>query len=204
MTDVHFYEPARGHGLPYDPIKAIVAPRPIGWISTVDEQGVVNLAPYSFFNAFASRPPIIGFSSEKLSDSLANVRSTGEFVFNLATFDLAEAMNATSAAVGAEVDEMTLAGLEAAPCRIVRAPRVAASPASLECRVLSIQNLHDLDGAPTHAHLVLGQVVGVHIDKAFLTDGRFDTARAQPLARCGYLGDYAVVRELFDMRRPRP
>jgi flavin reductase (DIM6/NTAB) family NADH-FMN oxidoreductase RutF len=203
MADVHFYEPAQGHGLAHDPIKAIVAPRPIGWISTVDTAGAVNLAPYSFFNAFSSRPPIIGFSSEKLSDSLANAQATGEFVFNLATASLAEAMNATSAAVAPGVDEMVLAGLEAAPCRIVRAPRVAASPASLECRVLQVLHLHDLDGVPTRSHLVLGQVVGVHIDRAFLTEGRFDTARAQPLARCGYLADYTVVREMFEMPRPR-
>ena len=203
MGDTHFYEPASGHGLDHDPIKAIVAPRPIGWISTVDVNGAVNLAPYSFFNAFCSRPPIIGFSSEKLSDSLANARATGEFVFNLATEPLAEAMNATSAAVAHGVDEMALAGLAAAPCRIVRAPRVAASPASLECKVLQIIDLNDLDGAPTEAHLVLGQVVGVHIDRAFLTDGRFDTARARPLARCGYLADYVVVDEIFKMRRPR-
>jgi flavin reductase (DIM6/NTAB) family NADH-FMN oxidoreductase RutF len=198
----YFYEPAQGHGLAHDPIKAIIAPRPIGWISSVDAEGRVNLAPYSFFNAFSSRPPIIGFSSEKLSDSLRNAEQTGEFVFNLVTASLAEAMNVTSEAVPPEVNEMALAGLEAAPCRIVRAPRVAASPAALECKVLQILHLHDLDGAPTRSHLVLGQVVGVHIDKAFLHEGRFDTAAAQPLARCGYLSDYAVVRELFDLPRP--
>jgi flavin reductase (DIM6/NTAB) family NADH-FMN oxidoreductase RutF len=201
-ADVHFYEPANGHGLAHDPIKAIVAPRPIGWISSQDAEGRVNLAPYSFFNAFSSRPPIIGFSSEKLSDSLHNAQQTGEFVFNLVTAALAAAMNATSAAVPPEIDEMVLAGLDAAPSRMVKPPRVAASPASLECKVLQIIHLHDLDGAPTRSHLVLGQVVGVHIDKAFLRDGKFDTAAAQPLARCGYLSDYAVVRELFEMPRP--
>jgi flavin reductase (DIM6/NTAB) family NADH-FMN oxidoreductase RutF len=168
----------------------------------MDAAGVVNLAPYSYFNAFSTKPPIIGFSSEKLSDSLANATATREFVFNLATEPLALAMNLTSEAVPPQVDEMALAGLEPAPCRLVKPPRVAASPASFECRVLDILHLRDLDGAPTRAHLVLGQVVGVHIDKAYLRDGLFDTAAARPLARCGYLSDYAVVRELFDMPRP--
>lgn len=198
----HFYEPAAGHGLAHDPFKAIVAPRPIGWISTISSAGVVNLAPYSFFNAFSSRPPIIGFSSEKLGDSLANVRETGEFVFNLVTEALAEAMNGTSASVPPEVDEFDLAGLSKAPSRMVAPPRVAASPAALECRVLQVIALTDLDGASAGSYLVLGQVVGVHIDPAYIVEGRFDTAAARPLARCGYLADYAVVRELTKIRRP--
>ncbi len=202
MTDVHFYEPAKGHGLKHDPFKSIIAPRPIGWISTVSLEGVPNLAPYSFFNAFCSSPPIIGFSNERDSDSLANAQATGEFVFNLVTADLAADMSATSAMVGPEVNEFELAGIRSAPCRIVRAPRVADSPAALECRVLQIINLHDLGGEPTRAHLVLGQVVGVHIDPDYLTDGSFDTVKAQPLARCGRLSDYAVVREMFNMPRP--
>jgi flavin reductase (DIM6/NTAB) family NADH-FMN oxidoreductase RutF len=202
MADFHFYEPKLGHGLAHDPVKAIVAPRPIGWISTVDFAGVVNLAPYSFFNAFAARPPIIGFSNERASDSLANCEATGEFVFNLVTLGMAEVMNATSSAVPPEVDEMQLTGLEALPSRLVRPPRVAGSPASFECKVLQILPLVDLEGQRTKATLVLGQVVGVHIDKDYLSDGKFDTAKAQPLARCGYLSDYAVVRELFDMPRP--
>ncbi|MDB5447927.1 MAG: flavoprotein oxygenase family-like protein [Phenylobacterium sp.] len=202
MADFHFYEPKLGHGLAHDPLKAIVAPRPIGWMSTVDAQGVVNLAPYSFFNAFSARPPIVGFSNERSSDSLANCHATGEFVFNLVTAELAEVMNATSDAVAPDVDEMKMTGLEGLPSRLVRPPRVARSPASFECKVLQIIHLHDLEGQPTKSHLVLGQVVGVHIDRAYLTDGKFDTARAQPLARCGYLSDYAVVRELFDMPRP--
>ena len=198
----HFYEPSKGHGLAFDPIKSIVAPRPIGWVSTVDAEGRVNLAPFSYFNAFSSRPPIIGFSSEGESDSLANVRETGEFVFNLATAALAQQMNTTSDTFPPGVNEMEQAGLAAAPSVLVKPPRVAASPANLECRLLQILKLHDLNGAPTRANLVLGQVVGVHIDKAYLKDGAFDTAAAQPLARCGALGDYAIVRELIDMRRP--
>src|SRR5690606_13250838 len=127
---------------------------------------------------------------------------TGEFVFNLVSASLAHQMNATSEGVPPEVNEFELAGLEAAPCRIVKAPRVAASPASMECKVLQIIPLHDIDGNQTNATLVLGQVVGVHINSDYLVDGRFDTAKAQPLARCGYLSDYAVVHELFDMPRP--
>lgn len=202
MSEVHFYEPAKGHGLAFDPLKAIIAPRPIGWISSVDAAGRVNLAPYSFFNAFGARPPILGFSNEIQSDSLRNVRETGEFVFNLVSESLAQQMNATSEGVPPEINEFELAGLEAAPCRLVKAPRVAASPASMECKVLQIIPLHDLDGKQTNATLVLGQVVGVHINSDYLVDGRFDTAKAQPMARCGYLSDYAVVRQLFDMPRP--
>ena len=202
MNGYYFYEPALGHGLPHDPMKAIVAPRPIGWISSVDARGVVNLAPYSFFNAFCSRPPIVGFASERRSDSLVNAQATGEFVFNLVSADLAAAMNATAERVAPEVDEMQLAAVDAAPCRIVRAPRVAKSPASFECKVLQVIHLHDLAGKPTPTHLVLGQVVGVHINEAYLKDGVFDTAKARPLARCGGVSDYAVVESLFDMPRP--
>jgi flavin reductase (DIM6/NTAB) family NADH-FMN oxidoreductase RutF len=168
----------------------------------VNAQGAANLAPYSFFNAFTASPPIIGFSNERASDSLANAEATGEFVFNMATAALAQQMSATSAMVDPEVDEFELAGIARARSRIVRPPRVAASPAALECKVLQIINLRDLEDRPTRAHLVLGQVVGVHINPDYLVDGRFDTAKAQPLARCGHLSDYAVVREMFEMPRP--
>ncbi|MCC7047805.1 MAG: flavin reductase family protein [Alphaproteobacteria bacterium] len=198
-----FYEPRNGHGLRYDPFKAIVAPRPIGWISTVDAQGRPNLSPYSFFNAMGSHPPIIAFSSEGAKDSAANARATGEFVFNLCTSRLARAMNASSASVPHGVNEFELAGLAAAPCRIVRAPRVAETPAAFECKLLQVINPVDLDGKPTGALIVMGQVVGVHIDERFIKDGRFDTAAAQPVARAGY-NDYAVVTELFEMIRPTP
>lgn len=198
----HFYEVAQGHRLAHDPIKAIVAPRPIGWITTLDAQGRVNLAPYSFFNAVHTNPPIVMFSSEGWKDSVANCQATGEFVANLATRPLAEAMNATSAGVPHGVNEMELAGLAAAPCRLVRPPRVAAAPAALECKVLDIQQLKDLDGRPLQGWLVLGQVVAVHIDMDYIRDGRFDTAGARPIARCGYRGDYAEVTKLFEMIRP--
>ncbi|WP_165067411.1 flavin reductase family protein [Paludisphaera rhizosphaerae] len=202
MSDVYFYEPARGHGLPHDPFKAIVAPRPIGWISSRDRQGRVNLAPYSFFNAFCDAPPVVGFSSTGRKDSLRNIEETGEFVANLATMALAEAMNVTSAAVPPEVDEMVLAGLTAAPCRMVDVPKVAESPAALECKLLQVVTIKDLAGAETTNHLVLGQVVGVHIDTACLKDGLFDMTLARTIARCGYQADYAEVDHLFQMFRP--
>lgn len=202
MSDAYFYEPARGHGLPHDPFKAIVAPRPIGWISTRDAGGRVNLAPYSFFNAFCDAPPIVGFSSTGRKDSLRNAEATGEFVANLATKALAAAMNVTSAAVPPDVDEMAMAGLTPAPCRIVGVPRVGESPAALECKLLRVVTLADIDGRETDNHLVLGQVVGVHIDRACLKAGLFDMTAARTIARCGYRGDYAEVAELFEMFRP--
>jgi len=187
--------------LPFDPFKAIVAPRPVGWISTLDTQGRPNLAPYSFFNAVSSRPNMIGFSSEGMKDSPRNARDTGEFVFSLATLPLLEAMNRTSEEVAPGVDEFALAGLEPAPSRVVRPPRVAASPAALECRVLSCTELVDLEGRATDRWWVLGQVVATYVDEAFLRDGRFDTAAAQPLGRCGYR-DYAAVTDIFELLRP--
>lgn len=202
MGDFHFYEPRLGHGLPHDPFKAIVAPRPIGWISTLDAEGRVNLAPYSFFNAFCDTPPIVGFSSSGRKDSQRNVEATGEFVANLATRRQAEAVNLSSATVPPDVDEMELTGLAPAPCRIVKPPRVADAPAALECKVLQILPLKDLAGKPTPNTLILGQVVGVHINRAYLKDGMFDMTLAGTIARCGYRGDYAEVTSLFEMIRP--
>jgi flavin reductase (DIM6/NTAB) family NADH-FMN oxidoreductase RutF len=203
MGDFHFYEPKDGHGLPHDPIKAIVAPRPIGWISTINAAGRVNLAPYSYFNAVADRPAILAFSSFSKKDSETNAEATGEFVFNLATRPLAEAMNRTSYAFTHGVSEMEEAGLTPAASRIVRPPRVAASPAAIECRVTDIVAVKDLNGRPTNNTLILGQVVGVHIDSACLVDGLFDITRARTIARCGYAADYLEVTELFQMHRPR-
>ena len=198
----HFYEPRLGHGLPHDPFKAIVAPRPIGWISTVDGEGRVNLAPYSFFNAFNSNPPIVGFASEGRKDSLRNVEATGEFVCNLATRPLAEVMNRSSTPLPHGESEMELAGIEPAPSRLIRPPRVGAAPAALECRLLQVVPLRDLEGGALDTHLVLGQVVGVHIDRAYLVDGIFDLRAARPIGRCGYRGDYAEMGEMFEMFRP--
>ena len=197
-----FYETARNdHGLPYDPLKAIIAPRPIGWITAMGANGDINLAPYSFFNAFSTRPPIVGFSSEGFKDSVALIEETGEFVCNLATYDLREEMNATAATLPRGVNEMEIAGLTPAPSRLVKPPRVAASPCALECRFLKTVTLNDLQGRELDKHLVLGMVVGVHIDDRFITNGMVDTAAMRPIARCGY-NDYAVVDSVFSIVRP--
>jgi flavin reductase (DIM6/NTAB) family NADH-FMN oxidoreductase RutF len=202
MSEHHFYEPRRGHGRPHDPFKAIVAPRPIGWISSIDPEGRVNLAPYSFFNAFCEAPPIVGFSSGGRKDSQRNVEATGEFVCNLVTRKHARAMNLTSAPFPPGVNEFEAAGLAAAPSRLVKPPRVADAPAALECKLLLVLPLKDLAGQPTASTLILGQVVGVHIDPALLKDGLFDIAAAGTIARCGYRGDYTEVNNLFEMLRP--
>ena len=202
-SDVHFYEPAAGHGLAHDPFKAIVAPRVIGWMSTRSADGRLNLAPYSFFGAFAGSPPVIGFSSEGRKDTLRNVEQTGEFVWNLCSRELADRMNRSSAPVAPEVDEFELAGLTPVAGRKVSVPHVGESPAALECRLLQVIRLHDLDGRPMDNWLALGQVVGVHIRKAFLKQGLFDTHAAQPILRAGYQGDYATLGDMFQMLRPR-
>jgi flavin reductase (DIM6/NTAB) family NADH-FMN oxidoreductase RutF len=188
--------------LPHDPFKAIVAPRPIGWISTRARDGRINLAPYSFFNGFSSAPPIVGFSSEGWKDSASFAKESGEFVANLATHELHGPMNETSAPLPRGDNEFARAGLTMAECRLVQAPRVGESPASLECKVVEVIEIKSLSGVPTGAVLTLGEVVGFHIDERFLFDGRFDTARARALARCGYQ-DYATVESVFAMARPR-
>jgi flavin reductase (DIM6/NTAB) family NADH-FMN oxidoreductase RutF len=202
---MHFYEPAAGHGLAHDPFNAIVGPRPIGWVSTRGAEGGVNLAPYSFFNAFNYTPPIIGFSSTGPKNSLRNVQETGEFVWNLATRKLAAQMNATSAAVPYGVDEFELAGLEKAPSRVVAPPRVAASPVHFECKLADIVQLKSAAGAPVSTWLVLGEVVGVHIDRALLKDGLFDTFGAEIILRAGGPSAYAAIAPdaRFDMERPK-
>lgn len=197
-----FYDPAAGHGLPHDPFKAIVAPRLIGWVSTRSPSGRLNLAPYSFFGAFAASPPIIGFCSEGRKDSIRNIEQTGEFVWNLATRALAEQMNLTSAPVGPDVDEFDLSGLAPAAGRNVAVPHVSESPAALECKLLQIVQMSDLNGNPVDSWLALGQVVGVHIQRAYLKDGLFDTRAAQPIMRAGYLADYAQIGDIFQLYRP--
>lgn len=202
---IHFYEPRNGHGLPHDPFNAIVGPRPIGWISSLSRDGVRNLAPYSFFNAFNYIPPIVGFASIGAKDTLRNVQETGEFVWNLATRPLAEAMNASCAAVAPEVDEFALAGLNAVPSRLVKAPRVAESPVAFECKVTQIVQLQRTDGETVPTWLVLGEVVGVHIAQATLKDGVYDTAAAGHILRGGGPADYFSIgpEQLFQMHRPR-
>ena len=201
-TEWHFYEPSQGHRLPHDPLNAIVAPRPIGWIGSVDGQGNRNLAPYSFFNLLNYRPPLIGFSSMGWKHSVANVAETGCFTWNLATRALAEAMNATSTA--REGDEFDAAGLDAAPSRLIDAPRVAASPVSFECRLTQIVRLTTKEGEALEQWLVIGEAVGIHIDTAMLEDGVYQTARPRPITRGGGPADYFEITEdaLFRMRRP--
>lgn len=197
-----FYETAKNdHGLPHDPFKAIVAPRPIGWITTMSKAGAINLAPYSYFNGVHSKPPLVMFGSESRKDSLAFVEETKEFVCNLATWDLRDEMNQTSAPYPRGVDEMRAAGLTPAPCRLVKPPRVAESPCALECKLLNVVPLNDVSGHPLDGYVVIGQVVGVHIDERFIRNGLLDTAAMKPIARGGY-HDYSVLTESFSMRRP--
>ena len=202
--DLHYYEPKNGHGLKHDPFNAIVAPRPIGWISSRGANGNVNLAPYSFFNGFCYVPPIIGFSSTSWKDSVANIQETKEFIWNLATMDLARQMNATAAHVARDVSEFQLAGLTPVPGRLVNVPRVAESPVSFECRLTQIIQLQGADGAKAQAWLTLGEVVAVHIDKAMIRDGVYQTGLAHPIVRAGRKGDYFEIRpeNMFEMVRP--
>ncbi len=202
--EMHFYEPRNGHGLKHDPFNAIVGPRPIGWVSTKGADGSVNLAPYSFFNAFNYEPPILGFSSIGAKHSLRHARETGEFVWNLVTEANAEAMNATSANVPHGVNEFTLAGLEQAPSRLVAPPRVKRSPVNFECKVSEIVQIKSHTGVPAQSWLVLGEVIGVHIDSRLLPDGIFDTFHAGIILRAGGPSAYARIRpeSRFDMNRP--
>ena len=203
--DIYYYEPANGHGLPHDPFNAMVGPRPIGWISSQDSAGNLNLAPYSFFNAFNYTPPIIGFASVGAKDSLRNICETGEFGWNLATRPLAEQMNASCAAVGPEVNEFDLVGLTPVASRQIKVPRVAESPVSFECKLTQIVQLHGVDGVLVPTWLVLGEVVGVYIAKRLLKDGVYDTAAAEPILRGGGPADYFAVtpESNFKMFRPR-
>ncbi len=201
-----FYETkTNDHGLPRDPFKSCIVPRPIGWITTLDAQGRVNLAPYSFFNGVASDPPMVMFASSGPAarpdkDTLANCEATGEFVCNLATWELRDQMNRTSAPVPAGTDEMALAGLETVPSRLVKPPRVAAAPIHMECLYHQTVDLPcDIPGGRNA--VVIGRVVGVHIDDAVLTDGLVDPAKTKPIARLGYM-DYALVETVFTMHRP--
>ncbi|HEY0219518.1 MAG TPA: flavin reductase family protein [Afipia sp.] len=204
MSDIHSYEPSNGHGLRHDPFNAIVGPRPIGWISSRDAKGQVNLAPYSFFNAFNYHPPIIGFCSTAWKDTIANVSETKEFVWNLVTRHVAEAMNVTSAGVPHGVDEFTLAGLTEAPSQIVGVPRVGESLVAFECKLAQIVQLQGANGVKASAWLALGEVVAVHIDKRLIIDGVYQTALAHPVLRAGRTGDYAEIRPdaMFEMQRP--
>lgn len=202
--DIHSYEPRHGHGLPHDPFYAIIAPRPIGWISSQDAQGRRNLAPYSFFNAFNYAPPLIGFASTGWKDSVRNISAMGEFVWNLATRPLAQAMNASSATVPPEVDEFSLSGLTPIPSRLVAPPRVGESPVAFECKLTQLIQLQDKEGRKIDSWLVMGEVVAVHIAKSLLRDGIYDTAAAQPILRAGGRADYFEIARDQHFLMPRP
>ena len=198
-----FFEPKdRDRKLfPHDPFKGVIVPRPVGWISTMNKAGQVNLAPYSFFNGFNSWPQIVGFSSESVKDTQSFAVETGEFVWSMATYALRGQMNATSAGLPRGESEFDYAGLATAPSALVRPPRVAASPASLECKVTQVVRLIDIEGKEAGGTLVLGQVIGMHIDGRFMKNGRFDLAAVQPIARLGY-DEYTVVERVFSLKRP--
>ena len=201
---MHSYEPRNGHGLRHDPFNAIVGPRPIGWISSQSRDGARNLAPYSFFNAFNYSPPIIGFASIGRKDTLRNIEQTGEFVWNLATRELAGAMNLSCAAAAPQVDEFELALLTPADSRLVAPPRVAESPVAFECRSTQIIQLSGLDGIKVATWLVLGEVIAVHIAERLLPGGIYDTAAAAHILRGGGAADYFSIgpEQLFRMARP--
>jgi flavin reductase (DIM6/NTAB) family NADH-FMN oxidoreductase RutF len=198
-----FYEPTkRDHGLPHDPFKALVVPRPIGWITAVSARGEVNLSPYSFFNAVSDRPPMVMFSSDGRKDAVSFVEETGEFVCNLATYDLREAMNATSAPLPRGQSEAEHAGLELVPSRLVRVPRLVAAPAALECRYVQTVPLRDAAGQGSYL-LIIGEVIGIHIDDRFVVDGVVETAAMRPIARAGYRDYFVATPETkFSITRP--
>ena len=204
-----FYEIEEGHGLPHNPFHSCIIPRPIGWISTLGADGVPNLAPFSFFNGALSEPPMVVFTSSApaeggrpAKDTLVNIEATGEFVTNMSTYALREEMNLTSAYVAPEVDEFDLAGLETLPSLLVKPPRVAASPIHMECRHWKTVELPgSAEGG--RAALVIGRVLGIHIDDAVLTDGIIDMGKVRPLGRLGY-EDYNVVENIFPMPKPKP
>jgi flavin reductase (DIM6/NTAB) family NADH-FMN oxidoreductase RutF len=200
----HFYQPEDGHRLAHDPFNAIVAPRPIGWISSKNPDGRINLAPYSFFNAFNYQPPIIGFSSIGFKDSVRNAQESGEFCWNLVSRSHAEAMNQTSAAVAPDIDEFELAGLSKRDSTIVSAPHVADCPVVMECKTTQIIQLQSLQGEKCETWLVLGEVVGVHILESLIKDGVYQTAKAEPVMRGGGPADYFSISEAnrFQMFRP--
>lgn len=204
-----FFEPGqhKAHGLPYNPFKSIVVPRPIGWISTLGRDGAVNVGPYSFFNGLSDSPPVVFFAPNGRSrdlgvkDSQRNAEETGEFVCNLATWDLREQMNATSAALPWGESELKSAGLTVEPSQLVKAPRIAESPVHLECSYLRTVELPS-DDPDRGNFVVFGQVIGIHINDSYVTaDGRLDVARLKPIARLGYK-DYTVVETIFSMERP--
>jgi len=198
---MHYDPRSEPHGLPHDPFTALVVPRPIGWISTIDGLGGVNLAPYSFFNALSGKPPFVMFASNNRKHSQANVEETGEFVVSIASYAMRVPMNASSAPVPAGVDEAALLGVGMAASRFVRPPRVASALAALECVHTQSLPLRSRDGRAHATTVLIGEVVGIYIDDSVIVDGRIDFLKLSPLSRLGYR-DYGVVTDMFEMPRP--
>jgi flavin reductase (DIM6/NTAB) family NADH-FMN oxidoreductase RutF len=200
-----FYETEKNdHGLKFNPWKGCVVPRPIGWISSISKEGAINLAPFSCFNQVGNAPPQVMYAISDqhidggLKDSLANVMETGEFVCNIVSYDLAKQMNITGAFVGREVNEFELAGLEMLPSKMVKPPRVKGSPVHLECRLVKVVEILNHD-PKAHPAVVIGHVVGIHIDDAVITEGQVDIRKMRPVSRLGYRGQYAVTDDYFDL-----
>jgi len=190
-----FYEPRKkNHGLPHDPYNAIVGPRPIGWISSMSSKGEINLAPYSYFNSVSTEPPMVMFASDGWKNTIEFVEDTGEFVCNLAVWELRAQVKETSRNYPRGVNEMEAVGLESAPSVLVKPPRVKASPCALECKWLQTIRLNDIDGNPAPRFIVFGQVIGIHIDEKFINDGLLNTGAMRPIARAGYQ-EYFVTTE---------
>jgi flavin reductase (DIM6/NTAB) family NADH-FMN oxidoreductase RutF len=204
LTDVHTYEPAKGHGLKHDPLTAIIAPRPIGWIASMGAKGNVNLAPYSFFNIFNYKPPILAFSSNGWKDTVRNIEETGEFTWNLVTMPLAQQMNTTSASVPPEVSEFSTSGLTPVPSKFVKVPRVGEARAAMELKLIEVKQLQTKEGDKLTCWMVFGEAVAVHVDKQLIVDGVYQTAMAHPISRGGRRGDYFEIAPatMFDMPRP--
>jgi flavin reductase (DIM6/NTAB) family NADH-FMN oxidoreductase RutF len=205
LADIHFYEPAKGHGLAHDPFNAIIAPRPIGWISTQSSSGVLNLAPYSFFNALNYTPPMLGFSSVGAKDSLRNVQETQEFCWNLVSASLVDAMNQTSKPIPADENEFTLAKLDTEQSKIISVPRVKQSLVSMECKLTDVVQLKTAKGDAVNSWFIMGEVVGVHISGSLIENGVYQTVKGQPVMRGGGKGDYFSITpdNHFEILRPQ-
>lgn len=205
MSDKHFYEPQKGHGLAHDPFNAIIAPRPIGWISSQSKTGELNLAPYSFFNALNYTPPIIGFSSVGAKDSLRNIQETGEFCWNLVSKQLVDAMNQTSKPLPPQESEFETAGLQTVESNVVSVPRVKESLVSMECKLTDIVQLKNTQGGQVNSWFIMGEVVGVHIDNSLIEGGVYQTLKGEPVMRGGGPGDYYSISEAnyFELLRPQ-
>ncbi|MEQ5138641.1 flavin reductase family protein [Providencia alcalifaciens] len=203
-TQFYSYQPQQGHGLPHDPIPSLIGPRPIGWISTCDKQGNTNLAPYSFFNIFNYSPPILVFSSVGKKDSVTNAIETGEFVYNLATLELGQQVNSSSAMLPRGESEFDLTGLSTLPSTLITPPRIAQTPVSMECVVTEYQQLKRADGSLLDTWMIMGEVVMVHIDEATLEQGLYNSARQKPLMRAGGPADYYWIEEQQKLEMYRP